>query len=108
MAMVSPTLEPFITLPSDVSSQVINFGMSNNFQTVNFANLAFPSKMLIDYIRVYQRSDGKMGCDPTDHPTAAYIAAHQNAYDNPNLTTWEQAGYTFPVSITIHHYSMEC
>ena len=55
--------------------------------------------MLIDYVRVYQRPDvGKMGCDPADHPTAAYIASHANAYANPNLTTWAAAGYTFPVS----------
>ena len=72
--------------------------MSNNFQTVDFSNLAFPSEMLIDYVRVYQRSDGKMGCDPSDRPTADYIAAHANAYNNPNLTTWAQAGYSKPVS----------
>ena len=72
--------------------------MSNNFQTVNLAQLTFPNTLLIDYIRVYQRSDGKIGCDPSDRPTAAYIAAHENAYNNPNLTTWAQAGYTFPVS----------
>lgn len=54
--------------------------------------------MLVDYVRVYQRSDGKIGCDPADRPTAAYIAAHANAYNNPNLTTWEAAGYTMPVS----------
>jgi len=73
--------------------------MSNNFQTVNFAQLPFPSKLMIDYIRVYQRTEGRMGCDPADHPTAAYIAAHANAYANPNLTTWAQAGYTTPVSL---------
>ena len=38
-----------------------------------------------------------MGCDPADHPTAQYIADHANAYSNPNLTTWAQAGYEFPV-----------
>lgn len=73
--------------------------MSNNFQTVDFAHLPFPAELLIDYIRVYQRSDGKIGCDPADRPTAAYIAAHQNAYNNPNLTTWAQAGYSMPVSL---------
>lgn len=40
-----------------------------------------------------------MGCDPSDRPTADYIARHANAYNNPNLTTWEAAGNTFPVSI---------
>ena len=72
--------------------------MSNNFQTVNFADLQWPAQMLVDYVRVYQRSDGKMGCDPDDHPTADYITNHANAYANPNLTTWASAGYTMPVS----------
>lgn len=73
--------------------------MSNNFQAVDFANLPFPSEYLIDYVRVYQRPGiGAMGCDPADHPTADYIASHANAYANPNLTTWADAGYTFPVS----------
>lgn len=75
---------------------VFNFGMSNNFQTVNLNSLTFPSKMLVDYIRVYQRSEGRMGCDPADHPTAAYIASHSNAYNDPNLTTWAGAGYSMP------------
>lgn len=78
--------------------QILNFGMSDNFQKVDFAHLPFPAEYLIDYVRVYQRPGiGAMGCDPADHPTAQYIADHANAYANPNLTTWEQAGYTFPV-----------
>jgi hypothetical protein len=36
--------------------------------------------MLVDYVRVFQRSDGKVGCDPADRPTADYIARHENAY----------------------------
>jgi hypothetical protein len=48
--------------------------------------------MRIDYVRVYQNDDGTVGCDPDDHPTAKYIAKHSNAYNNPNLTTWAQAG----------------
>lgn len=73
--------------------------------------------MYVDYVRVYQRSDVKNGltCDPSSHPTTDYINAyvlssrfallaslilvtyrHANAYNNPNLTTWDQAGYTFP------------
>ncbi|KAK4685409.1 beta-glucan synthesis-associated protein KRE6, partial [Tremellales sp. Uapishka_1] len=83
-------------IPEEPMAMIINFGMSNNFQTVDFSNLDFPNHMLVDYIRVYQRSDGKIGCDPADHPTADYIAAHANAYNNANLTTWEAAGYTMP------------
>lgn len=72
--------------------------------------------MYIDYVRVYQRSDITDGvtCNPKSHPTTDYInkyavyalpspltkiypdSSHLNAYSNPNLTTWEQAGYTFP------------
>jgi hypothetical protein len=82
-----------------LTMQILNFGMSDNFQKVDFANLPFPATYLIDYVRVYQRPGiGAMGCDPADHPTAQYIADHANAYANPNLTTWEAAGYTFPVS----------
>jgi hypothetical protein len=43
-----------------------------------------------------------MGCDPADHPTAQYIADHANAYANPNLTTWAQAGYEFPVRLSLY------
>lgn len=74
--------------------------MSESFQPVDFNHLITPMEMLVDYVRVYQRSEGRVGCDPKDRPTAAYIENHINAYSNPNLTTWEAAGYTMPVSIT--------
>ena len=84
------------------NAQILNFGMSDNFQKVDFANLPFPAEYLIDYVRVYQRPGiGAMGCDPADHPTAQYIADHANAYANPNLTTWAQAGYEFPVRLIL-------
>lgn len=72
--------------------------MSNNFQTVNFDNLQWPAEMLIDYVRVWQRPEGRIGCDPADHPTAKYIQDHVEVYNNPNLTTWAGAGYSMPVS----------
>lgn len=68
---------------------------------VDFANLQWPAQMLVDYVRVYQRPEGRIGCDPPDRPTAAYIARHNEAYTNPNLTTWAAAGNTFPVSPTL-------
>ena len=77
--------------------------MSNNFQTVDFKELTWPAQMLVDYVRVYQRSDGAMGCDPSDHPTSDYIENHRPAYDNANFTTWADAGYTFPVSFFLFH-----
>lgn len=53
---------------------VLNFGMSPGFQNQDFQHLVFPNKMLVDYVRIYQR-DGQenWGCDPSDHPTAQYI-----------------------------------
>lgn len=76
--------------------------MSNNFQAIDFSNLIFPSEMHVDYVRVYQRSEGRMGCDPDDRPTAAYIEKHANAYNNPNFTTWDMAGYTVPVNLPLY------
>jgi len=100
MAIVSLLSAQFPCLPTRANSQILNFGMSDNFQKVDFANLPFPAEYLIDYVRVYQRPGiGVMGCDPADHPTAQYIADHANAYSNPNLTTWAQAGYEFPVRL---------
>lgn len=53
---------------------ILNFGMSPGFQAPDFAHLVFPSQMLFDYVRIYQR-DGQenWGCDPSDHPTSQYI-----------------------------------
>ncbi|KAH8107387.1 glycoside hydrolase family 16 protein [Phellopilus nigrolimitatus] len=77
---------------------VMNLGMSPSWEAQDFAHLVFPSKMYIDYVRVYQRSDVKDGvtCDPPNHPTTDYINAHPNAYLNPNWTTWASAGYSYP------------
>lgn len=53
---------------------IMQFGMSTNFATVDLDNLPFPSTMLVDYVRVYQKKDSKnIGCDPADFPTANYI-----------------------------------
>lgn len=79
----------------------MNFGMSNNFQTVDFAHLKWPNQMLIDYVRVWQRPEGRLGCDPADHPTSKYIQDHLEVYHNPNLTTWAAAGYSMPVSSSL-------
>jgi hypothetical protein len=78
-------------------------------------HMQFPSEMYIDYVRVYQREGISNGltCDPPNRPTANYInkyvsiipagryltlRSHLNAYTNPNLTTWSQAGYNFPTN----------
>ncbi|TDL22109.1 beta-glucan synthesis-associated [Rickenella mellea] len=76
---------------------IFNLGMSPGFQQQDFKNLKFPATMSIEYVRVYQREGAhNTGCNPSNYPTTDYINDHLNAYTNPNLTTWEQAGYKFP------------
>lgn len=77
-------------LPEEPMSIIVNFGMSSSFSALNLTGLSklFPATMRIDYIRIYQDSDGEMTCDPEDYPTTAYIAEHQGPYTNPNLTKW--------------------
>ncbi|KAI0632505.1 glycoside hydrolase family 16 protein [Trametes polyzona] len=86
-------------VPEEPMYIIMNLGMSPGFQKQDFKHLKFPSKMYVDYVRVYQREDAgdeAVTCNPSSHPTADYIQKHLNAYTNPNLTTWDQAGYTFP------------
>ncbi|OZJ03629.1 hypothetical protein BZG36_03729 [Bifiguratus adelaidae] len=78
-------------------SIVLNLGMSDSFSVADFANLVFPVVFHIDFVRIYQHPDRhSITCDPPDMPTSQYIQDHYNAYVNPNLTTWAQAGYSFP------------
>ncbi|EJF56666.1 glycoside hydrolase family 16 protein [Dichomitus squalens LYAD-421 SS1] len=87
-------------IPEEPMYIIFNLGMSPGFQAQDFKHLTFPVSMYIDYVRVYQRNDvigeDSYSCDPQSHPTADYINNHLNAYSNPNLTTWDQAGYTYP------------
>ncbi|AAS53916.1 AFR545Wp [Eremothecium gossypii ATCC 10895] len=81
-------------------SIILNLGISNNWAYIDWANLYFPVTMSIDYVRLYQPSNAiNVNCDPPDYPTYDYIQKHLNAYMNPNLTSWEAAGYTFPKNI---------
>jgi beta-glucanase (GH16 family) len=76
---------------------IANLGISEGFGKVDIENLQFPTTMLVDYIRIYQRSDSiNIGCDPTDFPTAQYINTYMEAYTNPNLTTWAQFKQPWP------------
>ena len=78
-------------VPQEPMYIIMNFGMSTNFAIVDLDHLPFPATMLIDYVRVYQRSSEKnIGCDPKDFPTQDYINTYIEAYTNPNLTTWQQ------------------
>ena len=48
--------------------------MSPNFGFIDFEHILFPSKMRVDWIRVYQDPNMiNIGCDPPDFPTKAYI-----------------------------------
>ncbi|EIW78253.1 glycoside hydrolase family 16 protein [Coniophora puteana RWD-64-598 SS2] len=68
---------------------IANVAISNGFSYVDTANLVFPTKMRVDWVRVYQPKDAvNVGCDPVDYPTSAYIQQFSEAYNNPNLTTW--------------------
>ncbi len=45
--------------------------------------MTFPSEMLVDYVRVYQRAgQTNIGCDPPNYPTADYINRHYEAYSS--------------------------
>jgi hypothetical protein len=68
---------------------IFNLGMSEDFGVVDIANLQFPSYMLVDYIRVYQRPDqisnNSLGCSPPNYPTAQWISCNRNNYmTNPD------------------------
>ncbi|KDN47569.1 glycoside hydrolase family 16 protein [Tilletiaria anomala UBC 951] len=71
-------------------AMVINLAMAHNFEPSIWDSLVFPNRMLVDYVRVYQRSGRatKLSCDPPDYPTAEYINSHLQLYMNPNLTQY--------------------
>ncbi|GAA5870600.1 hypothetical protein JCM8547_002058 [Rhodosporidiobolus lusitaniae] len=76
---------------------LLNLGMSENFGYVDLDNLVFPSKMRVDYVRVYQDSDYEfIGCDPKDNPTVEYIKNNPELYNNPNITVLADADRVFP------------
>lgn len=78
-------------VPQEPMSIIMNLGISEGFQTIDFDSLAFPATMRIDYVRVYQPtsySSPMTSCDPVDFPTSDYINRHMDVYTNPNLTTW--------------------
>ncbi|ANB11269.1 beta-glucan synthesis-associated protein KRE6 [Sugiyamaella lignohabitans] len=78
-------------------SIILNLGISNSWTYIAWNDLVWPSHMRIDYVRLYQPSDQvSLTCDPPDYPTYDYIQDHLNAYSNPNLTSWNMAGYAFP------------
>ena len=78
-------------IPVEPMAIVMNLAISSSFQPVDFGagGISFPAFMAIDYVRVYQK-DGQndlISCDPADHPTANFIANHQELYYNNNLVS---------------------
>lgn len=85
-------------VPEEPMYLIINLGLAPHFQQPDYKNMRFPAMMYIDYVRVYQREGVRNGvtCDPPNRPTSKYINDHIVAYTDANLTTWAQAGFTFP------------
>lgn len=51
-----------------------------DFGTIDWAELQWPNYMDIDWVRLYQKGDPKIGCNPSDYPTEDYINRHMEAY----------------------------
>ncbi|GAA5898575.1 hypothetical protein JCM8208_004704 [Rhodotorula glutinis] len=77
-------------------SIVLNLAISYAFQEPQWGKLTFPGSLLIDYVRVYQKGDAQVGCDPKSHPTSKYINDHMDMYLNPNISSFADSGYTKP------------
>ncbi|KAG5422218.1 KRE6 [Candida metapsilosis] len=84
-------------LSKEPMSMIFNLGISNNWAYIDWNSVIFPSQFHIDYVRIYQPPDQiNVGCDPSDYPTYDYIQEHLDLYSNPNITSFEDAGYSFP------------
>lgn len=91
-------------MPKEPMSMVLNLGLSTAWSQIDWFHINFPVTFEIDYVRIYQpKLKTQLTCDPGDFPTGDYIERHKNAYMNPNLTTWEQAGYEYPKNKLVHH-----
>lgn len=68
-------------IPIEPMYLIWNLGMSEDFGEVDVTNLAFPSYMMVDYVRVYQRSDQlNVGCSPSSKPTSQWINCNKDKY----------------------------
>ncbi|MCJ1312321.1 hypothetical protein MMC25_005995 [Agyrium rufum] len=86
-------------IPMEPMALVLNFGMSGSFALLNFTGLAkqMPATMRFDYVRIYQDEDSvSVSCDPQGYETTDYIANHPSAYQNANLTLWDDTPYSWP------------
>lgn len=98
------------TIPEEPMYILMNQGISKNFGGIDWDELIFPSVMSVDWVRVYQPvGERNVGCDPPDMPTSSYISRHIEAYQNANLTTWQQ--YTdeaWPLNALEHQDDDSC
>ncbi|KAH6673591.1 beta-glucan synthesis-associated protein-domain-containing protein [Halenospora varia] len=84
-------------VPMEPMSMVLNLGYSGAWTGIDAAHLKFPTVMHIDYVRIYQKpGQSSITCDPPGYPTTEYIKNHPTAYQNPNLTAWNETGYGWP------------
>lgn len=68
-------------------SLILNLGISGSWSEIRWPQLAFPTVMHVDYVRIYQKPGEEMvTCDPPGYPTTEYIKNHPKAYRNANLT----------------------
>ncbi|GAA5943225.1 uncharacterized protein JCM15063_005298 [Sporobolomyces koalae] len=74
----------------------LNLAISFKFQTPEWGKIQFPGKLRIASVRVYQKGDRNVGCDPKNYPTSRYINDHLELYTNPNLTMFTQSNFTKP------------
>ncbi|KAI9811121.1 MAG: hypothetical protein M1826_003316 [Phylliscum demangeonii] len=78
-------------------SIILNLGFSEAWTWIDYAHRQFPTTLRIDYVRWYQKPGyTSVSCDPPGYPTTEYIAQHPRAYQNPNLTSWDETGYGWP------------
>ncbi len=76
---------------------VLNLGISPAWTGITFSELVFPTTMYVDYVRWYQPVDRtSVTCDPPGYETTEYIKNHPKAYNNINLTNWDDTGYGWP------------
>ncbi|KAK5175545.1 beta-glucan synthesis-associated protein [Saxophila tyrrhenica] len=88
-------------------SLILNLGISNSWTYVEMDELRFPAVLRVDYVRLYQKPGQKsVTCDPPGYQTTEYIRQHPVAYNNPNLTRWDQTGYGWPKNEFMHGCSV--
>ncbi|KAI5842865.1 beta-glucan synthesis-associated [Tricharina praecox] len=86
-------------------SIILNLGMSSSWTWIDWATLGLAegTTMYIDYVRIYQKEgEESITCDPPGYATTSYIRKHPKAYQNSNLTTWDDTGYPWPKNELMH------